>query len=244
MVAKRKTSNLPVSIKEQLAAEAADIGSKIAAPSGDRISLSNSGTIRTPDGGEGNEIEVVVIDFIASNMFYPDAYDRDNPQPPSCFALGREPSLLAPSKNADPAEAATCSVCPNNQFGSALVGAGKACKNTRLLAVVDISSDDPEIWVLAVSPTALKKFDGYVRNLANKHTTVPVAVLTRIALDPTADFASPSFDIERLLEDDELEKAFGLRDAAMERLMTEPDTSNKTPTKPAAKKRATRKPRR
>jgi len=239
-MAKRQTSNLPIDISAHLAAEAEAISARIAAPSGDRIQLKGNSRIITPDGIEGPEIEVVIIDFVSTNLFYPDAYDPDSPQQPSCFAIGKEPSTLTPSTNSDNQEAATCSACPNNQFGSADNGKGKACKNTRLLAVADVNAgEDADIWVLAVSPSSLKTFDAYVKKLSSKHGTVPIAALTRIGLSQAVDYASPTFTLERMLDTQEVETFFQRREEAMQRLLTEPDTS-KPDVAPAPKKRATR----
>jgi hypothetical protein len=125
-MATRAKANLPVNYAEQLAKEAAEISKRIATPSGDRIRFNSNRSLITPDGGEGEELEVVVVDFVSSNLFYDGPFDRDNPQPPGCFAIGVEPSLLVPSPNSPNKQAETCSACPNNQFGSA--GKGKACK--------------------------------------------------------------------------------------------------------------------
>ena len=141
-MATRAKANLPVNYAEQLAKEAAEISKRIATPSGDRIRFNSNRSLITPDGGEGEELEVVVVDFVSSNLFYDGPFDRDNPQPPGCFAIGVEPSLLVPSPNSPNKQAETCSACPNNQFGSA--GKGKACKNTRLLAVMPVAMDGEE----------------------------------------------------------------------------------------------------
>ena len=239
-MATRKTSNLPIDISAQIAAEAAEMASRISAPSGDRVQFKGNHTIVTPDGSEGTELQVVIIDFVSSNLFYPEAYDRDNPASPTCFAIGKEPSMLVPSENSPHAEAATCSTCPNDQFGTARQGKGKACKNTRLLAVADPNAgEDAEIWVVAVTPSALKTFDGYVKSLGHKHGTIPVGVVTRITLSEKIEYASPEFAVERILEADELEMFYGRKEEAMERLMVEPavdNIGNEADPKPPAKK--------
>ena len=115
-MATRAKANFPVNYQEQLAKEAAEISKRIATPSGDRIRFNSNRSLITPDGGEGEELEVVVVDFVSSNLFYDGPFDRDNPQPPGCFAIGVEPSLLVPSPNSPNKQAETCSACPNNQL--------------------------------------------------------------------------------------------------------------------------------
>jgi hypothetical protein len=187
---------------------------------------------------EGETLEVVIIDFVSSNLFYDGPFDRDNPQPPACFAIGAEPSLLVPSANSPNKQADTCSSCPNNQFGSAPTGKGKACKNTRLLALMPAAAlenpkEEAPIWILSVPPTSLKAYDSYVHTLAAKHRTVPIGVITEITLDPANTFASPRFSVVRPLQPNELAAFMPRREEANQRLTAEPDTSQYVPPKPA-----------
>jgi hypothetical protein len=238
MATPRKTSNLPINYEEQLAKESAEIAKRIAAPSGDRIKYNSNRSFITPDGSEGEVLEVVVVDFVTAYMFYDGPYDRENPQSPACFAIGPEPSMLVPSGNSPARQAETCSACPNNQFGSALTGKGKACKNTRLLAIMPASAldnpgEDAPIWIMAVPPTSIKAFDAYVHTLANKHTTTPTGVITQITMDSNSTFAAPRFTIVRPLTGKELGTFMSRRDEAVTRLNTEPDVSQYTAPAPA-----------
>lgn len=238
MATTRAKPNLPINYEEQLAKEASEIAKRIAAPSGDRIRFNANRGFITPDGMEGEVIEAVIVDFVSTNLFYDGPYDRDNPQPPACFAIGAEPSLLVPSNNSPNRQAETCTVCPNNQFGSAPNGKGKACKNTRLLALVPVSAlDDPKeeapIWILSVPPTSLKAFDSYVHGLAAKHKTVPIGVVTQITMDPNSTFAAPRFNVVRPLQAKELSVFMPRRSEANQRLTAEPDVTQYSAPKPA-----------
>lgn len=241
-MATRKTSSLPVNYEEQLAKEAAEIAKRISAPSGDRVRFKANSAFITPDGMEGEALEVVVVEFMSSNVLYEGAYDRDNPQTPACFAIGPEPSMLVPSPNSPAKQAETCVACPNNQFGSAPNGKGKACKNTRILAIIpasalDTPKEEAPIWVLAVPPTSLKSFDGYVGKLASQHKTVPAGVITEITLDPAITYASPRFSVVRPLKSNELGLFMSRREEASKRLLTEPDVSGYTAPKPTGRGR-------
>jgi hypothetical protein len=228
-MATRAKATLPVNYNEQLAREAAEISKRIATPSGDRVRFNSNRGFVTPDGNEGEELEVVIVDFMSSNLFYDGPFDRDKPQPPACFAIGPEPSLLVPSDNSPNKQAEVCTVCPNNQFGSA--GKGKACKNTRLLAVMPLAMDGGEspIWIMSVPPTSMKAFDGYVSTLASKHKTIPVGVVTRITLDQTVQFAAPRFTVVRPLDGSEIGTYMANREEARTRLAMEPDVSQYVP---------------
>ena len=153
-------------IQNQLKAQAAAINEKVAPASGITIQVSQSKEFKFPDGTKGDEFECVIVDFTSVNFFYEGEYDKDNITPPACFAVGNNPLQLVPSDNSPNKQNDTCKGCPMNEFGSA--GKGKACKNQRLLAVLppDATEDTP-IWLLKVSPTAIKAFDSYVRSVAS-----------------------------------------------------------------------------
>ena len=87
MATTRAKTNLPVNYEEQLAKEASEIAKRISTPTGDRIRLNANRAFITPDGMEGETLEVVIVNFMSSNLFYDGPYDRDNLQPPGCFAI-------------------------------------------------------------------------------------------------------------------------------------------------------------
>lgn len=233
----KSTSNLPINYEEQLQKEAAEIAKRIAAPSGDRIRFTGNTGFVTPDGNEGEAIEVVIVDFLSSNLFYDGPFDRENPQPPACFAIGDEPTHLVPSPNSPNRQSDTCANCTMNQFGSA--GNGKACKNTRLLAVMpaaalDNTNEDAPMWVMSIPPASLKHYDNYVKTLAAKHKTVPTGVITNVVLDKAVTYAAPRFNVVRPLAGNELATFMTRRQEARERLIAEPDVSQYVPPKKAA----------
>jgi hypothetical protein len=225
------SNNLPINFREELEKQSQAIQSKIAQPSGDRVRMIPGRGFALPNGQEGEEIEVAIIDFVSANLYYESGFDRDNPQPPGCFAVGPEPSLLTPVDESPDKQSDTCAACPNNQFGSA--GKGKACKNTRLLAVTPISDEgyegDAPIWILSVPPTSIKAFDAYVFKLSTKQKTLPIGLVTRISLNDTVTYVAPLFEAVRPLDDQELANVFPLREEAMTRLMAVPDFSGFDP---------------
>jgi hypothetical protein len=233
--AERPTASMPLDIQAQLAAEAALIHKRIAAPTGDRIRYKNSQALIAPDGSEGAEMEVVIIDFVSTNFYYDRPYDKDVVHPPACFAIGPEPSLLVPDATSPVRQADTCSGCPHNQFGSAINGKGKACKNGRLVAVTpaDATEGDAPVWILSVPPASIKTFDAYVSNLAVRNKTIPLGVKTRVSMDTTQQYATPLFDLIAPLTAEELPLFMANRDEAKQRLTTPPDVSGYEPPKAA-----------
>ena len=231
---KPKVNTSMVSIKEQLAAQAAAMADRISPPSGSKIKLS-PGAMTLPDGTRTpGPLEAVIVDFIAKNAYYPGAYDKDNIVPPVCFAIGAIPSKLVPSPNAPEPQAKSCAECPMNAFGSAPNGKGKACKNERLMAVLPPDADaDAPLWTISAGPTSIKSFDNYVGSLARLQAT-PVEMVTTISM-VAGDYAATMYGDPQ--PNPNLEIHFGRQQEARELLATEPDLTGYMPAsaKPARK---------
>lgn len=235
-VAVRKpTSGAVVSIQEQLKAQAAAMNERIQPGTGNKIRLAK-GKFVLPDGTETSEpLELVIVDFLAVNKFYEGAFDSKNPAPPACFAIGSNPRALVPSDNSPNKQASECSGCPMNEFGSA--GTGKACKNTRVLAVLPPDADaDTDMWTLEVSPTGLKGFDGYVAGVTRMFQLPPVGVVTTVALDPSVDY--PKLMFSNPQPNANLEVCFGRQGEARDLLAVEPDVSGYQPIKAPVRRAA------
>jgi hypothetical protein len=222
-----------VDLRAQMKAEVQQLANRVGAPGGDVIKITQDKFFQFPDGTKhAGPINLVIVDFIAGNSFYDSVYDPNNVTPPACFALGLNPSELVPSKNSPLQQAATCAVCPMNQFGSD--GNGKACKNTRILAVLPPGATaDTPLWLMKTSPTAVKAFDAYVKSVATTFEVAPVGVVTELSFDPASTY--PSLRFGNPAPNEDLALCFGRRKEAMERLLTEPDVSGyEAPAKKAA----------
>lgn len=242
---KKPASSAIVSIQEQLKAQAAAQASKIAPPSGINIRVTQDKKFQLPDGSKvDGPLDLVIVDFVSRNTFYEGAYDPNNISPPACFAIHPEPKQMAPSDNSPIKQSDDCASCPMNQFGSA--GKGKACKNSRVLAVLPPDADaDTPMWLLQVSPTALKGFDGYVGSVARTFQMPPISVVTSVDFNPNETYASLTFGDPRPNEN--LAVHFNRQAEAKELLMAEPDVSGfgqepakpaRAPARPAARKPA------
>jgi hypothetical protein len=242
---KKPTSSAVVSIQEQLKAQALAQANKIAPPSGINIRITQDKKFQLPDGStvEG-PLDLVIVDFVSRNTFYEGTYDPKNITPPACFAIHPEPKQLVPSDNSPVKQADDCASCPMNQFGSA--GTGKACKNSRVLAVLppDATEDTP-LWLLTVSPTALKGFDGYVGAVARTFQMPPISVVTSVDFNPGQTYASLTFSDPRPNEN--VAVHFARQAEAKELLAVEPDVSGygqeaakpaRAPARPVARKPA------
>lgn len=191
-VALKQGTNV-VSIQEVLRAQAAAMSEKTAPASGNAIRVTQDKQFILPDGTKTpGPLELVIIDFTSKNAFYQGVFDPKNITPPACFAIGTNPLKLAPSPNAPLSQAVDCQSCPNNQFGSD--GPGKACKNSRVLAVLPPDADeDTPLWILATSPTANKAFDGFVTSVARVFQAPPVGVVATVGFNPNETYAQLVF---------------------------------------------------
>ncbi len=239
-VAVKKTSNAVVDVKAMLQAMVAANAKKTAPAGGNAIRVTQDKHLLLPDGSKTDELQVVIVEFTSRNEFYDGAFDKNNIRPPACFAIGDVPSELVPSANSPEKQADSCAECPMNLFGSA--GNGKACKNTRILAVLPADAEeDTPIWTIKVSPTAIKGFDGYVRNVQRVFGVPPVGVVTTIAFDENAEHAQLKFSDPVPNENAAVHLA--RVDEAKEILMTEPDVSTfNAPAAPARKAAPARRP--
>jgi len=187
-----RQNNSVVSIKERLAEQAALAASKTAPATGVNIRVTQDKQFRLPNGVQTREPQrFVIVDFNSRNNYYNDTYDANSLSPPDCFALGDNPLQLVPHATAPAKQSTSCNSCPMNQFGSA--GAGKACKNTRQLVVTDPDSPDGPLWVLNVSPTALKAFDAYVNDVVRIFGMPPVGVVTTVSFNDAVTYAQLVF---------------------------------------------------
>ena len=185
----------------------------------------------------GAEIQVCVIDFCTAHDYYVGTYDPNNPAPPVCFARGRTIAELYPEESAPEPQSETCGPCPWNQFGSR--GNGKACKNTRNLAVVlaDELGDeevDPELHLLVVPPTALKSFDAAVLQCARIFNGPPIKALLTVRVQPMPTYTTMSFSSPEA--NPHYADVFHLRDAAEDIIGRLPDLSKYVPTKQGARR--------
>ena len=229
----RTVTDLPALPAEQQKALIESLQKRLSAPTGDRVKITQFKKFRLPDGLETDQaLNAVVVDFVASNVFYEDMFDKDEMGPPDCFAIHAEPALMVPSEKAPKKQGDTCSRCSMNQWGSGPRGKGKACKNTKLLAILPADADaTTPLWVIQVSPTGIKFWEEYTRGLVNRGIA-PSQVVTEISFDSNVDYPSLRFKSLRPLEADEYTQVVGRATEAHNRLHTEPDVSGWQP-KPA-----------
>lgn len=222
---KTTSTHLPadLSLQEQIKKDLAEVASQVEGGGQvERIRMSGKG-FTTPDGETGATLECVIVDFASANNHYPEAFDRDNPTPPNCFAVGKIPSQLVPSSQSSEPQAESCAECPKNKFESG-AGKSKACKNTRALGIMQVgATEDSPIWVLSVPPGSMRYFDTYVSTtLRGRHGVTPGMVVTTISMEAAKDYAAPRFKMERMLSDEEMAFYFSRKGETEATLLQKP----------------------
>jgi hypothetical protein len=151
----------------------------------------------------GNRMAVVILDHVLENVWYDKDFDPDSPSSPACYAFGRDERSLAPHEEAPDKQAETCAVCPKNAWGSDPKGGrGKACSNTRRLALIPAGSisasgafearasvDDfanAPMAFLKIPVTSVKGFAGFVQQTASALKRPPFGLFTKVSVVPDA----------------------------------------------------------
>lgn len=141
----------------------------------------------------GNNMDVVIVDAIMENCYYPGKFDAKEKRPPICYAFGRDDKELAPHPESAEPQSKLCKDCEHNKFGTADEGRGdgKACKNIRRIAMIPAdaigSYEDvikAEIAMAKIPVTSVKGWAAYVKTLNALQKKPPQAVVTNLACAP------------------------------------------------------------
>ena len=230
-------------IEQEMSQGAKDLAKRIGGPSRNAIKVKPGGRFELPGGEIVESFWAVVVDFTNKNWFYPGAYDPSNIVPPDCYAQGDVIEDMAPLDGVPDKQSDKCATCDMNQFKSASTGRGKACKNTRELALLIVDEDgthnlpDAPLHILSIAPKSLASFDAFVRNTHRLLRGYPIKALVEISAQDAGTYSTVIFGQPEANPD------FGQhwlrREAARELLESPPDF---TPREAAAPARTTAKP--
>lgn len=141
----------------------------------------------------GNKLECIIIASTHANLYYEDKFDPNNPKNPVCWSYCDDPDEddPAPSVKSSKPQAERCADCWANQWGSDPNGGrGKACKNSRRLAIMpaDVKPEDlqtAEVATLTLPVMSVnKKWSPYVHKLSTLYNRPPLAMYTVISTVP------------------------------------------------------------
>lgn len=199
---------------EELARQAEVAAGMEANTGGGQFFSTKSGVLSWQDAPlPGNQMAVVILDSVLENVYYEGRYDPETPQGPVCFAFAREEKTMAPHSvvteagNEQCGASGLCAGCPMNEFGTAEVGKGKACRNTRRLAMIPAGSfntqtgkfelnEDPEHYsatgmgFMKLPVTSVKGYASFVKQVAGALKRPPFGIVTKVKIvpDPKSQF--------------------------------------------------------
>ncbi len=163
-----------------------------------RISIKGS-RFRLVEGGteavlDATSLEVVIVGANPglSKSWYATAWNPDSePTSPDCYTMDG----ISPAGDSSQPQNDLCASCPHNAWGSRMTAQGtkvKACADQKRLAIV--AADDPEgpIYLLQVTPAALKGLNQYQKELSMRGIA-PEIVRTVISFDTNASFPKLTF---------------------------------------------------
>ena len=172
-----------------------------------------------------NEAIVVIADYVIEQVFYPQRFDPDNIDSPTCYAFGREENELRPHKDVLEPVSETCKSCPNYEWGSSLTGGkGKACNSKRRIALFFAGTYDKDNKFSLFSPQQIRpntfiylrvpvmsvgNLSKYVTQLAVAARRPPFAAITKISVKPNSKSRYElMFDYVQPVPEDWLESMF------------------------------------
>lgn len=258
MVAKRKTKKRVTKkrttkkkalismadLEKQLAGEAATIAEDEPTYGGGNVISTQNKKFVVNDVQLPDPLPGVIVAHSFANNWYDRPWDPDNPSVPACFSIKTTPHDMEAHEKSPNPQGPLCEECPHNEFGTALVGQGKACRNTRrlILMMPDDESDTPQLAQLNVSPAGIVAYAQYVKGLAKIYKRPPHGVVTSFSFmedqqSPivVASLLSPISDVNLM------QRVLSVREQAMEMAIEPYDVSGYQPPATAGRKKTKKK---
>ena len=193
-----ESKSLPAFLKGKAAAVNADLttgvgngGYPVLSIKGKIFTLVKGDTrtvLRKPDDPDeiAQAVEIVILKANPhlSKVYYAKGYDEDGQnQKPDCSSSDG----LKPDTSITEPQCKTCALCPHNAWGSGRGGKGKACQDSRRVAIAAAGQLN-EPMLLRVPPATLKPLAEYANALAKRGAPYN-AVITKIRFE--AEEATP-----------------------------------------------------
>ncbi len=171
-----------------------------------RISIKGS-RFRIIEGDTETVLDQTFLDVVVvganprlSKQWYAKAWTPDSePSAPDCFSLdgiGPDPESTSPQND-------LCASCPQNAWGSKITPQGqqiKACADQKRLAVVAADDAGGPVYLLLVTPAALKGLNQYQKELSMRGIP-PEIVKTKVSFDTDASFPKLTFGFAGFLDE-------------------------------------------
>jgi hypothetical protein len=160
---------------------------------------------------ESTALDVVIVGANPrlSKTWYAKQWDANaEPAAPDCYSLDG----ISPDPESEDAQNDLCASCPHNAWGSKVTPTGqqvKACSDNKRLAVVAADDASGPVYLLSVTPAALKGLNQYQKELSVRGIP-PEIVKTRVSFDTDASFPKLKFTFGGFLDADVQEVVDGL----------------------------------
>ena len=192
---------------ERMAADAKQVA-ETETSSLNTISIKNGVLKVNGDPVPNSSMDVIIVGHVTERRYYKGAFDSDNIVNPDCYAKSVNGTNMVPAENVPNPEHTDCDNCPMNQFKTAANGKGKACKESRKLAVIPADGDlaTAELGLMSIPITSVIKFWGpYVKMLSAAHARPPWAVVSSIKASPDDRMMlKVEFELRELVDEDNL----------------------------------------
>lgn len=220
-----------VAWKDRVAALAKDVAATEKSTGSSYISFKGGRLAIGENYVPGDKILCVILDHVWEYTFFPNAYDPTKLVSPICYAYGRKEDEMAVA--GEEPQSDSCSGCPRNEWGSDLKGGrGKACKNSRKLAIIhaDSLSGDiakAEVVQARIPVTSVKNFSKFATDVANVLHVPPFGVICELSVtpNPTSQF-QVNFRVVEKIESDALLQGLYERHLMMDKLLRTPYPTN------------------
>jgi hypothetical protein len=220
-------NTLPAAIREKMAeAVAADLARLGSTGGKDAIRITQDKKFVFPDETSSDgPLDLIIVDFVYRNEYYPGAYNRKEAVAPTCFAVSPAQIALIPTTNSPKVQSpdgGPCNTCQWDKYGSSAQGEGKACKNTVFMAVMPPdATEDSQMFVIKTSPTGIRHINQHVAKIG-RAVNLPVwGIITKLYFDPAVSYPSLRFDI--VGPNPIMELTMQRSEEARHRLLQEPD---------------------
>lgn len=198
---KEKMTTAVTKYDEMFAEEAAKYAKNEKPTQGKFISIRGGVMSYEQEAFPGNCIYCVILHSVHTNILYDGPFDPENPTSPICYAIAEEEEGICPHPDVEHPQNAACKGCRKNEWGTADKGKGKACGNTRRLAVIMAGDfnpkteeftpyrevedfEDAEIAFLKVPVTSVKEYGSFVHSVNATLKRPPWGIVTKISLEP------------------------------------------------------------
>jgi len=255
-LAPRKTTEV-ANLQQRLQNMAQEQNESVEPSQNNRIAVHNESQFKLPDGSIVNApMPVVILTFMARNVYYSKAYREGIISPADCAAQGfrkNDDLVPYPKEELIDQQADSCHDCGKNEYGSHPMGEGKACQNRKEIAVLGVNTDDEgtpielsgEMLRFDTSPVATGKFDNFVSKIAKRYDRPLCCFLVEADIMPVGKQHGVYFTNEQMLPEKLILEAIERVDPAKAELNVKPlikarDSDDQPARKPVRKKAAAR----